>query len=106
MNFDALALPVQMVEESEMHQWREGHSLRWKEQTDPGECEVCYDNTGEGMFVCDGNCLFPSRSNYRLFFNCPPSMSGCCYITMFIPCEFLSGSYPRSVPTMFRVLVV
>src|SRR5271155_2144352 len=28
MNFDVLQTPVQKVEESEMHQWREGHFLR------------------------------------------------------------------------------
>jgi hypothetical protein len=54
LNFDALALPVQQVEESEMHQWREGHSLRWKEQVETCECEVCYEVNAGGMFVCDG----------------------------------------------------
>lgn len=56
MNFDALALPVQTVEESEMHQWREGHSLRWNEQPEPeiSGCDVCFENSGEGVFVCDG----------------------------------------------------
>jgi hypothetical protein len=54
MNFDALALPVQTVEESEMHQWREGHSLRWNEELDNANCDVCYENTDEGVFVCDG----------------------------------------------------
>ena len=54
MNFDALQMPVQKVEESEMHQWREGHSLRWQEMTLPVDCEVCYEFCAEGLFVCDG----------------------------------------------------
>jgi hypothetical protein len=54
LNFDALALPVQKVEESEMQQWREGHLLRWKDSVEPCDCEICYDNCNAGMFVCDG----------------------------------------------------
>src|SRR5277367_2432588 len=54
MNFDALQMPVQKVEESEMRQWREGHSLRWQERVHPTDCEVCYELCAEGLFVCDG----------------------------------------------------
>src|SRR5277367_2614254 len=54
MNFDALQTPVQKVEESEMLQWREGHSLRWQERVLPTDCEVCYELCTEGLFVCDG----------------------------------------------------
>jgi dDENN domain len=46
-----------------MHQWREGHSLRWRERHNPDECEVCFDNSSEGMFVCDGMNLKRFRSN-------------------------------------------
>jgi hypothetical protein len=55
LNFDALAMPLQQVEMSEMHQWREGHSLRWNEGMEGCECEVCYEGNDGGMFVCDGN---------------------------------------------------
>lgn len=54
LNFDALAMPIQKVEDSEMHQWREGHSLRWKQRPDPCDCDICYEPNGGGMYVCDG----------------------------------------------------
>jgi hypothetical protein len=58
LNFDALAMPLKNVEESERHQWREGHSLRWRDNVDVCECEVCYETSGGGMFVCDGTFNF------------------------------------------------
>ena len=62
LNFDAMTIPFQKVEESEKHQWREGHSLRWKERPDSCDCEVCFDLSEGGMFVCDGT----SSLNYAL----------------------------------------
>lgn len=60
LNFDALTLPVQEVEQSEKHQWREGHSLRWKEKAENSECEVCFDVSEKGKFICDGTSHFRS----------------------------------------------
>src|ERR1700759_2032102 len=54
LNFDALAMPIRKVEESDMHQWREGHSFRWKQRPDPCDCDVCYEPNGGGIYVCDG----------------------------------------------------
>jgi hypothetical protein len=62
LNFDALTLPVQEVEQSEKHQWREGHCLRWKETAENCECEVCFDVNEKGMFICDGT-LSSSSAN-------------------------------------------
>lgn len=58
LNFDALALPVRDVEESEKHQWREGHSLRWREAHASHDCEICFGTCDEGEFVCDGSFSF------------------------------------------------
>lgn len=54
MNFDALALPPQNVEESEKHQWREGHSMRWREHIGTDDCQVCFESSVEPAFVCVG----------------------------------------------------
>jgi hypothetical protein len=54
LNFDALTIPMKEVEKSEKHQWREGHSLKWNEHARHGDCEVCYEASAGGMFICDG----------------------------------------------------
>jgi hypothetical protein len=57
LNFDALALPIKPVEDSEMHQWREGHSLFWAERSSLCDCEICYEPCGGGgMYICNGTC--------------------------------------------------
>src|SRR5271170_6190548 len=103
MNFDPLQMPVQKVEESEMHQWREGHSFRWQERAHPTDCEVCYELCTEGIFVCDGPPHHPLECiDCRLSIKCTSSMFGCRHTTMFISRKFLSRSHSRGIPTMFR----
>jgi hypothetical protein len=53
-NFDALALAPQSVEDSERHQWREGHSMRWRERMGTDDCAICFESSLEPAFVCDG----------------------------------------------------
>ena len=106
LNFDALAMPIQKVEESEMHQWREGHSLRWKKQHDPTDCNICFDLCSGGIFVCDGSSIHLWLSNCRLSIICTSSLYRCNHFTMSFRRKFLRRSHPRSVHPLLRITTI
>jgi len=104
MNLDALALPPQNVEESDKHQWREGHSMRWRERQGTDDCAICFETTVEPVFICDST---PTSNNpylmpSRLPSHRPSSLLGLCNATMSVPRQLLPRSHPRRIPPVLH----
>ena len=96
LNFDALAIPVREVEESERHQWREGHSLKWTERQDLCDCEVCYEPSSGAMFVCDGK---PPRDCVDI--DCRLTVHHRCSDSVVLPCMSAANFSPDRIRAAF-----